>query len=304
MAPVCKLRNHCYTIIASAFRSSFSQQFLLEQCHILSRLIEDLKKNDQNDFIFQNLIDVLRSLKKDREAIRSLFSEYAIPLIDLIKDMDDSPSKRLSLIKTMVYLILKAPEELATIDSAIFGKFFQLAVDVNDDQVIENMLWLQASLIEINSSEDQHMRAIEMCTEFKSAQIYANCLSSDNEAIVLQALKGLKSLAAIPQFKAIILIDIGDQLFPSLAQILSTRLATFTLCPLEIEVELIGFLAQITESSAATKDPLTIAAKRRAVQQGFMEHFLMRISTINYKVVQDIDMLSENCAEISNLDLI
>ena len=133
MAPVCKLRNHCYTIIASAFRSSFSQQFLLEQCHILSRLIEDLKKNDQNDFIFQNLIDVLRSLKKDREAIRSLFSEYAIPLIDLIKDMDDSPSKRLSLIKTMVYLILKAPEELATIDSAIFGKFFQLAVDVNDD---------------------------------------------------------------------------------------------------------------------------------------------------------------------------
>ena len=75
------------------------------------------------------------------------------------------------------------------------------------------------------------------------------------------------------------------------------------MCPLEIEVELIGFLAQITESSAATKDPLTIAAKRRAVQQGFMEHFLMRISTIEYVVVQDIDMLSENCAEISNLDL-
>ena len=35
-----------------------------------------------------------------------------------------------------------------------------------------------------------------------------------------------------------------------------------------------------------------------------MEHFLMRISTIDYVVVQDIDMLSENCAEISNLDLI
>ena len=35
-----------------------------------------------------------------------------------------------------------------------------------------------------------------------------------------------------------------------------------------------------------------------------MEHFLTRISTIDYVVVQDIDMLSENCAEISNLDLI
>ena len=54
------------------------------------------------------------------------------------------------------------------------------------------------------------MRAIEMCTEFKSAQIYAQCLSHEKEAIVLQALKGLKTLAAIPQFKAIILIDIGD----------------------------------------------------------------------------------------------
>lgn len=121
---------------------------------------------------------------------------------------------------------------------------------------------------------------------------------------MLQSLKGLKSLAAIPQFKAIILIDIGDQLFPSLANILSSRLEKFTLCPLEIEVELIGFLAQITESSAATKDPLTVAAKRRAVQQGFMEHFMVRISSINYVVVQDMDILSENCAEISNLDLI
>ena len=30
---------------------------------------------------------------------------------------------------------------------------------------------------------------------------------------------------------------------------------------------------------------------------------MMRISTIEYVVVQDIDMLSDNCAEISNLDL-
>jgi len=88
-----------------------------------------------------------------------------------------------------------------------------------------------------------------------------------------------------------------------LAQILATRLKEFTLCPLEIEVELVGFLAQITESSAATKDPLTVAGKRRAVQQGFMEHFLLRISTIEYEVKHDIDMLTDNCAEISNQDL-
>ena len=34
-----------------------------------------------------------------------------------------------------------------------------------------------------------------------------------------------------------------------------------------------------------------------------MEHFLTRITTLEYTVVQDIDILSENCAEISNFDL-
>ena len=29
MAPLCKMRNHCYTVAASAFRNSFSQEFLL-----------------------------------------------------------------------------------------------------------------------------------------------------------------------------------------------------------------------------------------------------------------------------------
>ena len=56
--------------------------------------------------------------------------------------MKDSPSKRLSIIKTMVYLCLKAPEELCSIESSIFGKFFQLAVDIDDDKITENILWL------------------------------------------------------------------------------------------------------------------------------------------------------------------
>lgn len=81
MAPICKLRNHCYTITASSFRSCFSQEFLLTQCNVLTRLVDDLKKNDLNDFIFQNLIDVLRAMKKDRQAIRSLFQDFAPMLI-------------------------------------------------------------------------------------------------------------------------------------------------------------------------------------------------------------------------------
>ena len=169
--------------------------------------------------------------------------QHAEQMIELVKHMDESPVKRLILIKTMVYLVIRAPQELSKIDSHIFGKLFEVASEINDEEISENLLWLQTSLLEINSSEEQHLKAIEICTEFKSANVYTRCIGSENEAIVLQALKGLTSLAAIPQFKAIILIDIGDELFPALAQIISTRLATFTLCPLEIETELIGFLA-------------------------------------------------------------
>ena len=56
--------------------------------------------------------------------------------------MNESPGKRLALTKTMVYLILKAPEELATIDSAIFGRFFEMASQSADEEIVENILWL------------------------------------------------------------------------------------------------------------------------------------------------------------------
>jgi|LauGreDrversion4_2_1035121.scaffolds.fasta_scaffold1070783_1 hypothetical protein len=47
-------------------------------------------------------------------------------------------------------------------------------------------------------------------------------------------------------------------------------------------------LAQLTSApSGANKDPLTVAARRRAVQQGFMESFLKKCSKINYKLTRD-----------------
>ena len=70
-------------------------------------------------------------------------------------------------------------------------------------------------------------------------------------------------MAAIPQFKAAILIDFGDMLFPELVKIIEKRLSTFEKCRIEIETQIVTFLAQITQSSAATKDPITVAAKRK-----------------------------------------
>ena len=46
---------------------------------------------------------------------------------------------------------------------------------------------------------------------------------------------------------------------------ISKKLIEYEDCAEEIESEVVSFLAQITESSAVTKDPLTIAGKRRVV---------------------------------------
>ena len=129
---------------------------------------------------------MLRALRKDRQAIRQLYEQHAVTLIELMQSMDESPGKRLALTKTMVYLILKAPEELVTVDSAVFGRFFEMAAQSADDEIIENILWLQEALIEMNSSEEQRNKAIELCTDFRSAHLYAKCLKeSESELIVL-----------------------------------------------------------------------------------------------------------------------
>jgi len=52
MAPLCKLRNHCYSIASSCLRNCYSQQFLYDQCHLMSRIIDDLHLDQKNDFIF------------------------------------------------------------------------------------------------------------------------------------------------------------------------------------------------------------------------------------------------------------
>jgi len=60
-------------------------------------------------------------------------------------------------------------------------------------------------------------------------------------------------------------IEKGDEMFPLLADIVNTKMTSFTLLPLEIETTLVEVLALVSESEVATKDPITIAAKRRVV---------------------------------------
>jgi len=75
------------------------------------------------------------------------------------------------------------------------------------DDVTENVLWLQCTLLELNLSESQTEKAIQMSIDHKTAQIFVANLKSGNERIVLQALKGLATMAAIPEFRPTLLID-------------------------------------------------------------------------------------------------
>lgn len=83
MASIVKVRNNLYYTIVGCFKSAFSVDFLINDCNLLKRLVEDLKRDDLNDYIFQHLIMCLQSLIKDHDALQTLFTNYSKQLFDL-----------------------------------------------------------------------------------------------------------------------------------------------------------------------------------------------------------------------------
>lgn len=60
---------------------------------------------------------------------------------------------------------------------------------------------------------------------------------------MLQALKGLGTMSTLPEFKKILLLDLGDKLFVALADIINKRLQHFIKYKLEIETQIASMLA-------------------------------------------------------------
>jgi len=52
-------------------------------------------------------------------------------------------------------------------------------------------------------------------------------------------------------------------------------------------------LAQVTSSQNAPKDPLTVSARRRVVQQGFVDCFLKRALEFGYRVCDDVTEIAD-----------
>jgi len=68
-------------------------------------------------------------------------------------------------------------------------------------------------------------------------------LSNQNERIILQALKGLGTMSTLQEFKEILLLELGDKLFVSLADIINKRMPSFHLYKLEIETNIAVMLS-------------------------------------------------------------
>ncbi len=132
-----------------------------------------------------------------------------------------------------------------------------------------------------------------MCVQFKTAPVLVKCLKSKNERILLQALKGLCTMSTLSDFRQILLLELGDTLFVSLAEIINKRLQHFNKYKLEIETQIVCLLAQITLGNSANEN-LTTVARKRVVQQGFVDNFVSRCIELDYMMQgADMDELDE-----------
>ena len=145
-----KIRDSTYYIVARAIRFGLDTKFLLNECHLIQKIIKDLSLQNENSFIFQNLLLVVGNLTSTRlesDAIVSLIGKNYEAFVEQIYETKDR-DRRVSLLKVLIDLILKASDELSS-NAPLFQKVFEMAKDSrSDDVMVENILWFATSLCE------------------------------------------------------------------------------------------------------------------------------------------------------------
>ena len=89
MAPMCKIRTNCYHLIKMCFKFQFQPETWIERCHIFEAMISDLRRDDINDFIFNNLTLCFVSIQRDPASIRQLLAQHGdecLEIFELIQD--------------------------------------------------------------------------------------------------------------------------------------------------------------------------------------------------------------------------
>lgn len=196
-----KIRNSIYFIIARGIKFKMDTNYLLNQCFLTQKIIKDLSVQNENNFIFQNLLLVVGNLKLESQAIVDLIGNNYDSIIDQIYETADK-DKKVSLLKVVINLILEASEELSS-NSMLFQKIFEIAKDQRSDKnMIENVLWLATSLCEQSPFNKNFGMIMETMMQNQIMLIVWKSLSSKEERIILQALKLLTKLADQEQFRS------------------------------------------------------------------------------------------------------
>ena len=106
---------------------------MLDECHLLKRLVDDLQRDKVNDYIFQHLIMCLQSLMKDNGALENLFVNYSAALLGLFTKIE-SLDKKIVYIKSIIQAVLRIPEHICDHNPEFFGQLFQMAINVDSSK--------------------------------------------------------------------------------------------------------------------------------------------------------------------------
>ena len=79
--------------------------------------------------------------------------------------------KKIVYIKSIIQAVLRIPEQICDTNPQFFGQLFNMAVDIKPgsqyraelEDITENVLWLQTTLLELNLSDSQNHKAIQLC---------------------------------------------------------------------------------------------------------------------------------------------
>ena len=125
-----RIRDATYYIVARAIRFGIDTSHMLAECNLITRVISDLQFNNENQFMFQNILLIFSNLtqtKHDHEAIVTLVGLNYNIIIEKVYEMKDR-DRRVGLLKALIELILKASVKLAD-NQRLFQKVFDVARD-------------------------------------------------------------------------------------------------------------------------------------------------------------------------------
>lgn len=104
-----KVRKSAYYIVARSIKFGMEVEYFMSECDLSQKIIKDLTQQQDNKFLFQNILLVISNLAQDTNAIVKLVGNDFETIIGVINNTRDK-DRRISLLKVLINLILQASE--------------------------------------------------------------------------------------------------------------------------------------------------------------------------------------------------